>query len=111
MLIVVAFSIGLYATNVDLKRDAKFPKSGVRMPSLTRVSADYEDGVVTLKITGYTGNVQVYVSDSQGNVIGYTLAMVSSNGTVTLSIDAVMGENYFLNIVLDNATYYGQFNV
>lgn len=111
MLIVVAFSIGMQATNVDLKREAKFPKRGARMPTTTRVVADYENEVVTLKITSYTGTVQVYVSDSQGNFVGYTLAMVSSNGTVTLSIDAVMGGNYFLNIVLDNATYYGQFHV
>lgn len=98
------------ATSIDIRKEGTTHHGGMRMPSITRVAADYENGVVTLKITGYTGTVQVYVSDSQGNVIGYTLATVPGNGTITLSIDAVMGENYFLKIGLDNTNYYGKFH-
>lgn len=99
------------ASEINVKRKETMQQGRPRIPSMTRVVADYENGVVTLKITDYTGNVQVYVSDSQGNVIGYTLATVSGKGTVTFGIDTVTSGCYLLNIVLDNATYYGQFYV
>lgn len=99
------------ASEINVKRKETMQQGRPRIPSMTRVVADYENGVVTLKISDYSGNVQVYVNDSQGNIVGYTLATVSGNGTVTLSIDPVIGRSCFLNIVLDNTTYYGQFDV
>lgn len=99
------------ATEINVKRKTTIQSGGMRMPSITRVMADYQNGVVTLNVIGYTGTVQVYVSDPQGNVVGYTQTAVSGNGTVTLHIDPVTSGYYFLNIVLDNATYYGQFYV
>ncbi|UKK79261.1 MULTISPECIES: DUF3244 domain-containing protein [Segatella] len=80
------------------------------MPSITRVSADYENGLITVDVKGYTGGVQVFVSDPQGNVVGYTISSVTNNGIVTLNLGSLSEGDYTLNIVLDSATYYGQFD-
>lgn len=110
MLIVAAFSIGTQATNVDLKREAKFPKSGVRMPSVTRVTADYDAGIITLQVTGYTGSIQVYVYDSNGNVVSYDCSVISGRGAFSINVDNLTEGDYILSIVLDNATYNGEFH-
>lgn len=41
-------------------------------------------------------------------VIRYALML---NGTVNINFNANSGECYSLSIILDNATYYGHFNV
>ncbi|SEQ53370.1 protein of unknown function [Segatella baroniae B14] len=98
------------ATGINVKREATTSKGSMRMPSITRVSADYENGLITVDVKGYTGGVQVFVSDPQGNVVGYTISSVTNNGIVTLNLGSLSEGDYTLNIVLDSATYYGQFD-
>ena len=109
LLLMFVTLIPCTVTGIDIRKEGTTHHGGARMPSMTKVTADYDNGIITLNVTGYTGNIQVYVSDSQGNIVGYTLATASGNGTITLSINPIIGRIYFLNIVLDNATYYGQF--
>ena len=63
------------AAGINVKREATTPKGGMRMPSITRVSADYDDGHITVDVKGYTGGVQVIVCDSQGNVVSSTMSL------------------------------------
>lgn len=44
------------AAGINVKREATSPKGGMRMPSATQVAADYEDGVVTVDTSRYTGS-------------------------------------------------------
>jgi hypothetical protein len=100
-----------YPRHISFKqREYAFQHRRARVPSFTRVSADYEDGKITLDVTGYTGNVQVYVSDSQGNVVGYTMSTIVNGGAVTLDIGNLKEGYYTLDVVLDNAAYVGQFD-
>ena len=99
------------AAGINVKREATTPKGGMRMPSITRVSADYDDGHITVDVKGYTGGVQVIVCDSQGNVVSSTMSSITNSGVVSLDLGALAEGGYSLNIILDNATYYGQFDV
>lgn len=100
-----------YPRHISFKqREYAFQHRRARVPSFTRVSADYEDGKITLDVTGYTGNVQVYVSDSQGNVVEYTMASIVNGGIVTLDLGVIEEGSYTLDVVLGNATYVGQFD-
>lgn len=99
-----------YPKHISVKqRELAFQHGRARMPSLTRVEADYEEGSMTVNFVGYTGSVQAFISDSNGQVVGYTLASIFVNGTVNINFNANSGECYSLSIILDNATYYGQF--
>lgn len=98
-----------FATEIKIKRKNTLQSGGMRIPSITRISADYESGVITLQVTGYTGYVQVYVSDKDGNIVGYTQDTASDKCIVTLSIEPVAGDAYSLDLVLDNSTYHGIF--
>lgn len=86
-----------------------FQHGSMRMPSATHIAADYENDVLTLNVSDYTGSIQVYVCDSQGNIIGHTVSFVTSNGVMTLDLGNLAKDCYTISIVLDNATYYGQF--
>lgn len=110
LLLVFVTFIPSYAFGIDIRKEGTTHHGGMRTPSITRVSADYENGLITVDVKGYTGGVQVFVSDSQGNVVGYTISSVANNGIVTLNLGSLSEGDYTLNIVLDNATYYGQFD-
>lgn len=97
------------ATGINVKREATTSKGSMRMPSATQVAADYEDRVVTVGISRYTGNVQVYVYDANVIVVGYTVSSISGSGTVTLDTSNLPQGDYTLCIILDNATYSGEF--
>ena len=99
------------ANSINVKRNVIAHKGGMRMPSITRISADYENGLITVDVKGYTGGVQVFVSDSQGNVVSSTMSSITNSGVVSLDLGALAEGDYTLNIVLGNTTYSGEFTL
>lgn len=99
------------ATGINVKREATTSKGSMRMPSITRVSADYENGLITVDVKGYTGGVQVFVSDPQGNVVSSTMSSITNSGVVSLDLGALAEGDYTLYIVLGNTTYSGEFTL
>ena len=95
------------ATGIDIMKESTTHHGGMRMPSLTKVAADYDDGVITVDVSRYTGTVQLYVYDANNTVVNYTVATISGSGTVTMNIGDIPQGTYRLCIVLDNATYSG----
>lgn len=45
------------ATLVNVRTKSTLPRGGARMPSITQVRADYEDGILTVNIQRYFGRV------------------------------------------------------
>lgn len=99
------------ATGINVKREATTSKGGMRMPFITQVTADYDDGVVTVDVSRYTGTVQLYVYDANNTIVNYAIATISGSGTVTMSVDNIPEGDYTLYIVLGNATYNGKFTI
>ena len=99
------------ATGINVQREATTSKGGMRMPFITQVTADYDDGVVTVDVSRYTGTVQLYVYDANNTVVGYAVDTISGSGTVTMNIGDTPQGTYRLCIVLDNATYSGDFSI
>ena len=99
------------ATGINVKREATTPKGGMRMPSATQIAADYDDGVVTVDVSRYTGTVQLYVYDANNTIVNYAIATISGSGTVTMNICDMPQGTYRLCIVLDNATYSGDLSI
>lgn len=93
--------------SVNIRERKHFQQGSMRMPSITQLAADYDDGVVTVDVSRYTGIVQLYVYDANNTVVGYTVSTVSDCGTVTMNIGDTPQGTYRLCIVLDNATYSG----
>lgn len=103
--------IPCYATGIDIRKEITVQHGGTRMPSATRISADYDNGVITLNVTGYSGDIQVFVSDSQGNIVGFTVSSITGSGVVIMDLGTLAEGNYAINIALDNATYSGNFEI
>lgn len=99
------------ATGINVKRGATTSKGGMRMPFITQVTADYDDGVVTVDVSRYTGTVQLYVYEANNTIVNYAIATISGSGTVTMSVDNIPEGDYTLYIVLGNATYNGKFTI
>ena len=43
-----------YAFGIDIQKEGTTQHGGMRTPSITRVSADYENGLITVDVKGYT---------------------------------------------------------
>lgn len=111
LLLVFVTLIPGNASGIGIQKKGTIQHKGARMPSITQVEADYENGLITIEVKGYTGGVQAFVSDSQGTVVGYTISSVTNSGVVTLNLGALAEGDYTLNIVMDSFTYYGQFSI
>ena len=111
LLLVLVTLIPSSASAIDIRKEGTIHQGGTRMPSITRASADYENGVVTVDISRYTGNVQVYVYDANGIAVDYTVSTISGIGTVALDAGILSEGEYTLYIVLDNTTYSGEFTL
>lgn len=99
-----------YTFGIDIRKEATVRHKGIRQPSITRVSADYDDGKLAIDLLHYTGKVQVYVYNADGFVVGNTVSVISGSGSVIMDLDLPEG-NYTICIVLDNTTYSGEFTL
>lgn len=111
VLLIVVILMPCKVLGIDIRKEGTSHQGGMRMPSLTRVSADYTHGILALRVAGYTGGIQVYVNDVHGDVVGYTISSVIGSGDFAMNLGTLSEGSYALTIVLDNATYYGQFEL
>ena len=107
LLTLILTPIPCQSTGIDVKGHETISHGGARMPSITQLTADYDDGVVTVDVSRYTGTVQLYVYDANNTIVNYAIATISGSGTVTMNIGDIPQGTYRLCIVLDNATYSG----
>lgn len=93
------------AAQIDVKvnRSTQFP--GRRAPSAVQVSAFYENGIVTVDVSRYYGEAQVFVYDSDGAIVGTAEAMVSGTGSVMCTLDTLPEGECTLSIVLGSVEY------
>lgn len=66
------------AFGIDIQKESTAQNKGARMPSITQVEANYENGLITIEVKGYTGGVQAFVSDSQGNIVSSTMSSITN---------------------------------
>lgn len=96
---------------IMIRARSTFQHTRMRMPSARHISADYENGIITLNISAYTGNVQVYVYDLDGSIVAYDYTTISGNGSLTINVGNMLEGDYIISVVLDNDTYSGEFQV
>lgn len=83
MAITLIWLCPISAKRIPLSAKAGFHRGHLRMPSLQRVVADYEDGIMTIDVSGYTGSVKVNISEPNGTIVCQTEEIVSGTGTIT----------------------------
>lgn len=110
LLFVVFAMMPCLATQIDVKVEDRIQHGGKRAPSAVQVSAFYENGIVTVDVSRYYGEAQVFVYDSDGAVVGTAEAMVSGTGSVMCTLDTLPGGECTLSIVLGSVGYIGTFN-
>lgn len=110
LLFVLFAMMPCLAMQINVKVENRIQRGGKRAPSAVQVSAFYENGVVTVDVSRYYGEAQVFVCDSNGMVVGTAEAMVSGTGSVLCTLDTLPGEECTLSIVLGSVEYIGTFN-
>ena len=78
LLLVFVTLIPGNASGIGIQKKGTIQHKGARMPSITQVEADYENGLITIEVKGYTGGVQAFVSDSQGNIVSSTMSSITN---------------------------------
>ena len=91
LLFVVFAMMPCLATQIDVKVEDRIQHGDKRAPSAVQVSAFYENGIVTVDVSRYYGEAQVFVYDSDGAVVGTAEAMVSGTGSVMCTLDTLPG--------------------
>ena len=110
--VTLVLLLGLLSSrSVNIRERKHFQQGRMRMPSATQVTADYDDGVITVDVSRYIGTVQLYVYDANNTVVDCAVATISGSGTVTMNICDMPQGTYRLCIVLDNATYSGDLSI
>ena len=112
LVLLLGLFVGSASSRSVTRRESKrFQQGRMRMPSATQVTADYDDGVITVDVSRYIGTVQLYVYDANNTVVDCAVATISGSGTVTMNICDMPQGTYRLCIVLDNATYSGDLSI
>ena len=78
LLLVFVTLIPGNASGIDIQKEGTAQNKGVRMPSITQVEANYENGLITIEVKGYTDGAQAFVSDSQGNIVSSTMSSITN---------------------------------
>ncbi len=110
-IIALMFNICIEANPVVLRRRAMYQHGGMRMPSITQLDADYENGILTMNIRKYSGAALLYIYDADGSIIGENAANIISYGSVMTDITPLKKGDYTLRIVLGDTIYEGTFNI
>lgn len=112
IIIILAFlnAFGTLAKPVILYKENVFQHGSTRAPSMVNISADYDDFVIAIMITNYIGNVHIYVTDSNGNIVLSVDNANFSNGPITIDVSALRRDTYMLHVVFGNSNYVGIFN-
>lgn len=111
MLLVASNISPVISRPIMIRYRQLFQTTRMRLPSATRVAADYENGMLTLNFTTYTGKVMVSVSDSQGKIVKSAITAVKGNGVFTMDLTSLSAGTYTLSVVLGNGEYYGDFDI
>ena len=78
LLLVFVTLIPGNAFDTDIQKEGTAQNKGVRMPSITQVEANYENGLITIEVKGYTDGAQAFVSDSQGYIVSSTMSSITN---------------------------------
>lgn len=108
-IVALICSISVVANPVVLRRRALFQHGSMRMPSITQVEADYEDGILTVNIQRYSGMVWVCIYDADGNISGTSVSDINGNGIINTDVSSLPSGDYSIDIVLSNNNYIGNF--
>ena len=98
-----------FSKPINLKAKTIIQHGCSRVPSATKVEADYETGMVNIKTYHCDGIVCVNIYDEAGNIIRTNIFKAKESNNVDIS-NLPIG-NYILEIVTENQTYTGFFLV
>lgn len=100
-----------YSNPISFRMKGTLQRGCPRMPSITRVEADYECSEITVNIQKYTGTVCVYIYNENGIVVRTTQTHIDANGSFTVDVEDLGEGKYIMSVILSNATYEGSFLV
>ena len=98
----------VYSRHISFRMKGTFQHGCARMPSITRVGEDYENGTMTVNIQKYSGLVWVYIKDVSENVIKLAAANINEKGMVEVDISNLDSGDYTIDVVLEDRTYTGK---
>lgn len=110
-IVALVCSISVVANSVVLRRRAMYQHGGMRMPSVTQVEADFENGFLTVNVQKYSGMIWVYIYDADGSIIGENATNIISDGSVTAEVNPLKKGVYTLSVVLNDTIYEGTFEI
>lgn len=101
ILLTFGLLIPCYAFGIDIRKEGTVQHGGMRMPSLIRVSSDYDNSTITVNVQNYSGIIVSYVTDSKSNTVLSTADNILGKSSERLSTDSLLTGVYTLYIRLE----------
>lgn len=101
----------VYSDPIDIRKTANQRPDGPRTSSPS-VSADMENGLITVDINRYLGNASVKINNEDGETLLTNIAYISGHTAFTTSVSQLTSGSYTILIELEDGTaYIGSFNI
>lgn len=96
---------------ITLMAKSTFQHRRMRMPSMTQVSADINNDLITLSVTGYNGTAIVTINDENGEEVSSSSFEINGSSSYNFSVDNLTGGEYSITIYLRSTSFIGFFDI
>lgn len=103
IILVLVFLLSImpiYSKPISFRMKGAFQRGCPRMPSITKVEADYEGEDIAVNIQKYSGTVWICIYDVDGNLVSSIADTITKNGFITQNVANLPTGEYTLCIAL-----------
>ena len=89
IILVLVFLLSImpiYSKPISFRMKGAFQRGCPRMPSITKVEADYEGEDIAVNIQKYSGTVWICIYDVDGNLVSSIADTITKNGFITQNV-------------------------
>lgn len=93
------------------KTNTTFQHGVARIPTATKIEAEFTEETITVKTYRYFGSVQINVCDRDGNIIKSHTGHTDEHNEFTIDVSNIENGDYLLYIITENGTFMGTFSI
>lgn len=112
VLIIFLFAmLPIEGKSIHVIRSTSSHKGIAHVPTIVGVEANYEHEIISICISNYAGIYHIYINNDKNFVVKATSVEFAQSGKVNIDVADLPQGEYTLEIVLDNGTYVGTFEI
>lgn len=99
------------AGKINVKEHATTHQGCPRMPSISKLSVEIENGIITTYVAHFSGVVEINIYNDKGVGVDYKASYIESNGSIAMDETGLPEGDYTIEIGLGDTVYEGEFSI